>query len=1071
MQGKRLGIKPVTSMNDNKSILDILVEEIQERSKELSCLYIIEEALTRQDSNLDEAFGTIVNSIAPAWQYPNVTVAKISYMEKEFFSEDFIYSKWELSEDIMLRERTIGHISVFYTAEMPHSDVGPFTKAEKTLLSTIAQKINHYLLHRKLRSVFEDLQYVKTTSHENRKGKWKLVLEMLRKADPALYKSLLRKLLHHLTWNGIEEAERLMQRTSDSKTEAYINELEESNKPLKKQPIHKKEYTETILRLCEEHLNEDEIIQKINRWIQYDKSSPLVKAAENQDTSMNDLADAIRRYHLSIKKTSELAPSADKGLRVSLLRKFFTDQLDYIRLAKEYVDYKDFYEIIDRIIFPPGSHGKLGGKSAGLFLAQNILKKHNDEEGLLKDVTIPKTWYVASDCVMYFLEYNNLEEVIEQKYKDIDEVRLEYPHIVQVFKNATFPPELVKGLSIALDDFGDIPLIVRSSSLLEDQMGAAFSGKYKSLFLANQGSKQERLSALMDAIAEVYASTFSPDPIEYRAERGLVDFHEEMGVMIQAVVGKKIKDYYFPTFAGVAFSNNEFRWSPRIRREDGLLRLVPGLGTRAVDRLGDDYPILIAPGQPNMRVNVSVEETIRYSPSKIDVINLKSNEFETKEVTELLRECGDCISNIEKIISVVDGNHVRKAMPFSLDFEKDDLIVTFEGLISDSKFVKQMDFITKTIQQKLKTPIDIEFAHDGDKLYLLQCRPQSYSKENKPDKIPENLSKKEVIFTADAYVSNGHVPQITHLVYVDPLKYSELPDIEIMKNIGRTVGKLNKILPKRQFILMGPGRWGSRGDIKLGVSVTYSDINNTAMLIEIARKKGNYTPDLSFGTHFFQDLVEASIRYLPLYPDKEGIIFNGNFFDSAENSLTDYFPEKESIKDVLKVINVPAVTNGKILRVFMNADIDRAVALFADPAEETVKEPGVQVIPKFEVGEQWKWRYKIAQRIAQSLDKEKFGVRGVYIFGSSKNTTAKPESDIDLLVHVDGDIDKRKLLDHWFEGWSLCLNEMNYYRTGFRNKKGLLDIHYVNDSEVANKTGLAVKIGAISDAARPLQMK
>ena len=131
---------------------------------------------------------------------------------------------------------------------------------------------------------------------------------------------------------------------------------------------------------------------------------------------------------------------------------------------------------------------------------------------------------------------------------------------------------------MVLDDFKDQPLIVRSSSLLEDRMGSSFSGKYKSLFLANQGGKRERLEALTDAIAEVYASTFGPDPIGYRAERGLLDFAEEMGIMIQEVVGTRVGDYFMPAFAGVAFSRNEFRWSPRIRREDGLLRLVPGLG-------------------------------------------------------------------------------------------------------------------------------------------------------------------------------------------------------------------------------------------------------------------------------------------------------------------------------------------------------------------------------------------------------------------------------------------------------------------------------------------------------------
>jgi phosphoenolpyruvate synthase/pyruvate phosphate dikinase len=155
---------------------------------------------------------------------------------------------------------------------------------------------------------------------------------------------------------------------------------------------------------------------------------------------------------------------------------------------------------------------------------------------------------------------------------------------------------------------------VRSSSLLEDRAGSAFSGKYKSLFLGNRGTKEERLAALMDAVAEVYASIFGPDPTEYRAERGLLDVHEEMGILVQEVVGQEVGKYFLPVCSGVAFSNNEFRWSARIRRRDGLIRLVPGLGTRAVDRIADDYPVLIAPGQPNLRANVTVEEVLRIRP-------------------------------------------------------------------------------------------------------------------------------------------------------------------------------------------------------------------------------------------------------------------------------------------------------------------------------------------------------------------------------------------------------------------------------------------------------------------------
>ena len=290
------------------------------------------------------------------------------------------------------------------------------------------------------------------------------------------------------------------------------------------------------------------------------------------------IADALERYRHTGIEPSDLSLATQIGLRVSLIRRLFTDNFDYITTARHYLDLPDFSELLARTIIPPNSHGKLGGKSAGLFLASKIIQKSPEYSAVLSGIRVPKTWYLPSDALLNFIHHNNLEDVYNWKYLDIDQIRQEYPHIVQVFKNSSFPPRSCRASPWPWTTSRDRPLIVRSSSLLEDRTGSAFSGKYKSLFLANQGSKQDRLAALMDAIAEVYASIFGPDPIEYRAERGLLDHHEEMGIMIQEVVGTQVGRYFLPAFAGVAFSNNEFRWSPRIQREDGLVRLVPGPG-------------------------------------------------------------------------------------------------------------------------------------------------------------------------------------------------------------------------------------------------------------------------------------------------------------------------------------------------------------------------------------------------------------------------------------------------------------------------------------------------------------
>ena len=745
-----------------------------------------------------------------------------------------------------------------------------------------------------------------------------------------------------------------------------------------------------------------------------------------------------------------------------------SDNLMYINVLKHFIEIRDFYHLLQKVIFTSESHGRLGGKSAGLYLAAQILKYNKKKHDILENVKVPKTWHITSDVLLHFMHYNNFEEVVEQKYKEIAQVRLEYPHVVKTFKQGTFPPDIVRGLSMALDDFDEKPLIVRSSSLLEDRVGAAFSGKYKSLFLANQGTKEERLNALMDAIAEVYASTFSPDPIEYRTERNLLDFGEEMGIIIQEVVGNQIGKYFLPAFAGVAFSQNEFRWSPRIKREDGLVRLVPGLGTRAVDRLSDDYPILFTPGQPGLKVNVQPDEILKYSPQKIDVIDLEKHSFQTITLSDFLEEVGYDFPNLNKIISIYKEGHITDGTGL-IDYESGEPVVTFNNLFKQTPFVKQIKTIMTLLEEAYGQPIDIEFAHDGNNFYLLQCRTQSYSRETSPAPIPKNTPLNKMVFSANKYISNGRTHDITHIVYVSPEEYANLSTRQDILEIGRAISKLNKLLPKRQFILMGPGRWGSRGDIKLGVNVTYSDINNTAVLIEIARKKGNYQPDLSFGTHFFQDLVEAEIRYLPLYPDDEGIIFNTMFLQASKNFLADILPEYKHLGDVIKVIDVPQSTDGEILKVLMNAELEEAVGIITPPTIETESKEVTSSVEIEYRDEFWRWRYQMIERLANEIESNKLGVLGLYIFGSTKNATAGPGSDIDLLVHFGGSDEQREELGIWLNGWSLALDEINYMRTGYKSD-GLLDIHIITDKDIANKTSYADKIGASTDPAQEIPL-
>jgi hypothetical protein len=1054
-------------MKDHEKQLDALTLALRERAKELNCLYAVEELFSRPGITLPQIMDGVARAIPAGWQFPEVCEARVRYGELAFSTRGFRDTAWIMTADLRVDDTVVGHVDVCYTDERPEADEGPFLKEERRLLETIADRLGRQILHENLRIVFEDEQRRSVAGVE-----WRVILDLLRRTDPKLLTRITRKMLNHLAWSGIPEANAIIEGFSASLRVGRDGSLVDENRPIiitSRQDLLAQ--TERIFTIASEHMTEADILGNIQRWIKEDRSGFLVRILENPQSTLGEITSSIERFHHLASQGLELSFPRERAFRVSLIRRLLSDDSTFIGIAKRFIDVNDFYELLRRVIHPTGSHGKLGGKAAGLFLASQVLKAVGKNNPLLRSVKTPKTWYLTSDSILNFIETNDLEEIVEQKYEDIGHVRQEYPYIVHVFKNSPLPPEIINGLSVALDDLGDSPLIVRSSSLLEDRIGASFAGMYKSLFIANQGTKRERLVSLMDAITEVFASTFGPDPIEYRSEHGLVDFHEEMGVLIQEVAGTRVGKYFMPAFSGVAFSSNEFRWSRRIKREDGLLRMVPGLGTRAVDRMSDDYPILVAPGQPTLRVNVTTDEQVRYSPRKADVINLETNRLESVDVADLMRECGNDYPLAQQLISIFRDDRLQPVTGLGFDPGHDHVVMTFDGLVSRTQFVEQIRTINDALQAEFHMPVDIEFAHDGKDLYLVQCRPQSYGSASQPATIPHDLEPERVVFSANRYVSNGSVSGITHIVYVDPMRYAELTERQDLLAVGRAVSRLNELLPKRQFILMGPGRWGSRGDIRLGVSVTYSDINASAMLLEIARKQKDYVPELSFGTHFFQDLVEASIRYLPLYPDEKGIVFNEAFLAGSENIFSSLLPEFAHLETTIRVIDVPRSTGGMTLQVLMNGETDEAVAFLTDSLGGGVDLSPVRREEGLAQGDEghWKWRLRIVERLASLLDPKRFGVKGLYLFGSTKNATAGADSDIDLLVHFNGDDGQKRDLLAWLEGWSQCLGEINFIRTG-RRLDGLLDVHVVTDEDVVRRTSYAAKIGATTDAARPLQV-
>jgi len=307
-------------VNEDKPI-DNLVFELKERAKELNCLYIIEDSLNRSEITLRQAFHTVIHAIPPTFQFPNICKAKLVYGEIVYQTDNFEETEWFLKSNIVVQDKIVGAIAIYYTEPVPTTSQVTFLKEEKRLVDTIADRLGHFILHQKLKSVFSESNVIREQSTGKRKGEWRIVLDMIRKTDPNLFMSLLRKMLNLLCWKGVEEAEMLLKHSNVSRRaneEAYLDD----NKPIKlAKIINYDQYVDTILRLADENLPDEIILERIQNWIQEDKSSTLIKVVESQDTSLTEIADAIRKHYHLTPEPFELPPETVKNLRVSLLSK------------------------------------------------------------------------------------------------------------------------------------------------------------------------------------------------------------------------------------------------------------------------------------------------------------------------------------------------------------------------------------------------------------------------------------------------------------------------------------------------------------------------------------------------------------------------------------------------------------------------------------------------------------------------------------------------------------------------------------------------------------------------------
>lgn len=616
-----------------------------------------------------------------------------------------------------------------------------------------------------------------------------------------------------------------------------------------------------------------------------------------------------------------------KEITVVLTKSMISDQMGFIHLAKAFFDASDFETIAERRI----GQGKIGGKAAGMMLAWKILRREDiaGSSNLRGRVFIPDSYFIGADVFYQFHAHNELDEFMNQKYKPQEEIESDYPRIQEAYLQARLPEDVLAQLRKLLIDVGETPLIVRSSSLLEDNFGFSFAGKYDSFFCPNQGTLSGNLRALTTAIRRVYASVLSPDALLYRQRMGLVDYDERMAVLIQKVQGEQYDDYFFPPLAGVGFSRNPYRWSQKIRPEDGLLRLVCGLGTRAVDRVANDYPRMVALSHPELRPEANAQEIRNYSQRFVDLIDLSENRFKTLPADQVLKPD---YPHIRLVASEDKGSYLQEIYaPRTLGGS--EVVLTFDQLLQNEDFVPLVRQVLQKLERHYERPIDIEFTVDVSRersprfrLNLLQCRPQSWREGGEGIYVPvDDVPHRDIVFLTQRMVPHGQVRGIRYIVYVDPAEYRRAPDRTTRLEIARIVGRLNRRLEGEPFILMGPGRWGT-SNVELGVKVTYAEIYNARALVEIAETETEGGPEVSYGTHFFQDLVESEIYPVPLYLDDPETLFNRRLFDEAPNALADLLPKDATYSRYIKVIDIPSISSGRRVDLLMDSIEDVGMA-------------------------------------------------------------------------------------------------------------------------------------------------
>ncbi|MBI2432893.1 MAG: pyruvate, phosphate dikinase [Candidatus Hydrogenedentes bacterium] len=595
----------------------------------------------------------------------------------------------------------------------------------------------------------------------------------------------------------------------------------------------------------------------------------------------------------------EGSAAVDPEERKRLLRRLLRMQVSrdgrVLALAERYLGIEDVVAIRRRTI----GTGLIGGKAVGMLLGQAILRRSDPR--WIERLEMHDSFFVASDVFYTFLVENGCWW-LRKNLRDREAFQENAGQVRRRILSGEFSERVLERFGQMLEYYGRSPIIVRSSSLLEDNFGNAFAGKYESVFCANQGPLEQRFDEFLDAVKTVYASSMSEEAVAYRARHRLMHLDEQMALLVQRVSGADHGGFFYPHLAGVGFSFNPYVWSRDIDPEAGLLRLVFGLGTRAVDRHDDDYTRIIALNAPERRPEGDSADGARYSQHYVDLLDLRENTLRTERFEETVNATRDLPLDLVAPIHAATRRERGEGAGAARR-------LTFAGLIRDTAFVAEMREMLETLEWAYQYPVDIEFAANavGEreyKLNLLQCRPLHIHGGAFSEAAPSGLKDEDIVLHGTGpVIGRSRAEPVQRVILVEPGAYAALHRQERYA-VARLVGRLAHARPQGTsrgcLLLIGPGRWGTQSP-ETGVPVMFGEINTVDVLCEVVAMREDLVPDVSMGTHFFSELVEMDMLYVAVFPDKAQNRLNLAALTQEKNLLLELAPDAVELGEVVRV--------------------------------------------------------------------------------------------------------------------------------------------------------------------------